>query len=179
MHRCAVVGHELARGHSCDIDGSHCNGWRGGGLDCSQIFLVSNHQYLSACATIRADTYRAASSARKQRKTVGRSCGQVGVLKYVIKIGQSSRGLWGRECAGDDERADGEQRSSEMIKGCGQSAWGCGETGSVDLVNRTSTNTAVADTVTGSLAQSHISRWCCSDGYKSTNLLSLLHKASF
>jgi hypothetical protein len=45
-----------------------------------------------------------------------------------------------------------------MIKGCGQSAWGCGETGSVDLVNRTSTNTAVADTVTGSLAQSYISR---------------------
>ena len=86
------------------------------------------------------------------------SCGQVGVLKYVIKIGQSSRGLWGGEYAGDGERADGEQCSSEMIKGCGQSAWGGGKTGSVDVVNRASTNTAVADTVTGSLAQSQISR---------------------
>lgn len=80
----------------------------------------------------------------------------MGVLKYVMKIGQSSRGLWGAECARDGKSANGEQGNSEMITGCGQSAWGCGKTGSVDVVNRASTNTAVADTVTGSLAQSHI-----------------------
>lgn len=78
----------------------------------------------------------------------------MGVQKYVMKIGQSSRGLWGAECARDGKSANGEQGNSEMITGCGQSAWGCGKTGSVDVVNRASTNTAVADTVTGSLAQS-------------------------
>jgi len=40
MNRCTVVGHGLTRGRSCDIDGSHCNGWRGGGLDSNFNFLV-------------------------------------------------------------------------------------------------------------------------------------------
>jgi hypothetical protein len=47
---------------------------------------LPNHQCLPAYVTIRKLTYRVTGGTRKQRKTVG-SCGQVGVLSVLSKLG--------------------------------------------------------------------------------------------